>query len=246
MSRATSAPTIVRERRAATQALLHATATANVTALRRLAVRKGAEISGIRAYDLRGNSTLELLEQMEHLTPSQKAQVKKQLIELPRLMSAAEAARSPEPDAQTTRLANDPLASDSIMTLSSDPSSQTPVFETRRARTAMGLSIKERNERSKKALTILGASGSAPDLAIEAALARPRILQSPPDVASTAMAALAATLRCEELAVRAIRRNPTLLERPADKYQQVVPVLMGSASVECSWNGWEQYTASYV
>mmetsp|Transcript_35529 Transcript_35529/g.62706 ORF Transcript_35529/g.62706 Transcript_35529/m.62706 type:complete len:1089 (-) Transcript_35529:56-3322(-) len=226
MSRATSAPTIVRERRAATQALLHATATANVTALRRLAVRKGAEISGIRAYDLRGNAPLELLAQMEHLTPIQKAQVKKQLIELPRLMSAADAARSPQGGFQTAhRATNDPLASDSV-TLASDSVTLAPEFETRRARTAMP-SIKDRQERSKKALTILGSSQSAPDLAIEAALARPRILQSPPDAAGAAMATLAATLRSEDIAVRAIRRNPSLLERPADKYQQVVPVLMG-------------------
>merc|ERR1719305_1970667 len=94
LSKTASAPALVKERRSATQALLRATSSGDTRAMRTLALRCGAELSGVRCYNGQGNAPLELLAKMEHMTPQQKVLVKKQLVELPRLIGAHTDAKS--------------------------------------------------------------------------------------------------------------------------------------------------------
>jgi hypothetical protein len=214
LSKTASAPALVKVRGSATQALLRATAAGDTRAMRTLALRCGAELSGVRAYNKEGNAPLELLAKMEHMTPQQKVTVKRQLIELPRLMDAHSAARTGAVTGAVTA-ALSPKAS--VVCPRRDGKKQT---------------LSERDHSVKFAMATLGESVSDPAGTFEAVLNRPHLLKAPPDSASRTLKSLCTTLRNEELAVRTIKKNSSLLEIHAKKFEALVPVLMGLIGAE--------------
>lgn len=220
LSKTASAPSLVKERRSATQALLRATSSGDIRAMRTLAIRCGAELSGVRCYNNEGNGAFELLAKMEHMTPQQKVLVKKQLIELPRLIGAhTEASTGAVTGAVTRGLRTTAVSMNASAVLWSPgkPKAQT---------------LQERDQSVKFAMATLGETVGNPNGAYEAVLNKPRLLRIPPDVASSALKSLATTLRDEELAVRTVKKNSSLLEHEPLKYQQLVPVLIGILGAE--------------
>jgi len=215
LSKTASAPSLVKERRSATQALLRATAAGDTRAMRTLALRCGAELAGSRAYNNEGNAPFELLAKCEHMTPSQKSLVKKQLIELPRLIDTHLQARTGVVTGAVTR-GIDPNAS-LAMTSPGNAGKQT---------------LRERDLSMKFAMATLGESVGNADATYEAVLNKPRLLKAPPDAASRALKALCTTLRDESLAVRTIKKNAILLEYEASKFQALIPVLLGILGAE--------------
>lgn len=215
LSKTASAPSLVKERRSATQALLRATSSGDTRAMRTLALRCGAELSGVRCYNNEGNGPFELLAKTEHMTPQQKLAVKRELIELPRLIEAHLHAKSGAVTGEVTRQKGFKGAT------SPNASWQAP------AKSGKAQTLKERDQSIKYAMATMGEAAKNADVAFETVLNRPKLLKKDPEKACSAMRTMITTLRDEELAMRTTKKNGSLLEQDASKYQQLVPVLLG-------------------
>ncbi|CAK0888609.1 unnamed protein product, partial [Prorocentrum cordatum] len=242
------------ESRLATRAFLQAATRGDCKTMRLIARETGADLHGPLARDAHGNDPEQLLLRASgHLTPAQVKAARREVRELPRMLAAAEAAKSkasgPVPAGglggtmlsmrtqsaaslqPAISLVQSGLFADKRDTVLSAPGPMDPQPSAGAdvtAGQAAGRNLRAREQRMHSTFASLAnavVGERARDAICASAVDSRRLLRSVPSDMSRSMPSLAEALRSEELAVTAVSRRPDLLQLEGTRFKRLVPTL---------------------